>query len=93
MNLKGEITASEAREIASTVLSSNVIEKLEAIFAKIRAAVESNQFSCGCGLFISPHDSVGSIVIKELENRGFKVSHHSGDQRDPRESSWTEIRW
>ena len=90
-----QITAAEAREIATKIRSHEVNRLLESIYGRIRVAAANNKMSCSAGLSLNPWDPVHRVVSEILEAEetgGFKLTSRDGDVRSG-ECDWTEISW
>lgn len=75
--MREEITAEWARKTANIVLGERVKKQINDCLDAIQNAVKKNQMSCSIAIYVE------DLTIRELQDRGFKVTKHEGyDQRD-----------
>lgn len=80
---KDFITASWARKTAEDQLGARAKTQLTQCLNQIESAVKSNQLNTNITMYAE------SVVIKELERRGFKIQQMN-EQRD---GSYLKIEW
>lgn len=81
--MKEGVTADWARKTAESVLGEKINKQIEVCLDAIERAVKANQMACSVGIYAD------TLVIKELNKRGFKVQQYN-DQRD---GSYLTISW
>lgn len=81
--MREEITAAWARKTSENILGEKIHKQIEVCFNAIERAVKENKMSCSVGIYAD------SLVVKELNKRGFEVKQHD-DQRD---GSYLTISW
>lgn len=81
--MRDEITAEWARKTSESILGEKIHKQIEICLNAIERAVKENKMMCGVAIYAD------SLVIKELNNRGFSVKQYD-NQRD---GSYLEISW
>lgn len=81
--MRDEITAEWARKTSESILGEKIHKQIEICLNAIERAVKENKMMCSVGIYVD------SLVIKELNNRGFSVKQYD-DQRD---GGYLNISW
>ena len=81
------VTAEWAKKTADTVLGNEAKKQLETCLKSIDEEAKKNKRN------VSVSCNINDVAKKELESRGFKLTYHNGDFRDPRETGYWSIEW
>jgi hypothetical protein len=81
------VTAEWARKESVNIKTQKILKEIKLCEEAITSATKTN------GLAANMFINLDELTINELRSRGFKVTLHDGDPRDPRENDYITISW